>query len=749
MSNEHWHRPWRLVCSTLATVLLGVLAAGCGAARPATVDHNETYSQLRAALPPLGSQTLRRVSAGPSRFLLGAQFRSGSLFGPSAVTGGGGVATFSPDYDPAADPPGTTLAWAMYLYDLSGQDVGTPALRYGFSEPPADWGDAWLALADWLGQRWVFLPCGPSGVTQLEAAQLARCITQDDQLLCAVVLGGTDAAILDWLAVGGNLPPQASYELDPATAQTGEQVNFSCASSSDRDGQITKYELDFGEGAGFEDLGLSTDAQHSYAAAGTYTTRLRVTDDGGLNDTATIPLEIGAAPHGVIAYLSADPAGGGVPLTVYFDASASLPGTGQSITGYDFDFDGDGEVDQSGASPLGSFRYDWAGEYTASVLVIDSGLGVDTVTVPLSLTDARSWQAGLETGGSRSFALFEVDGRPALAYENGYGQVVYRRALDNTGRSWPPEVLIDISADACGYMDAAVIGGHPSFVYYDHYTQFDDRVKYAYSEGAAGMSEGDWGLGIVAELGYLGAEDSWLSLADIGSRPGLLYVSADQDAINYKLAADYSGQAWSDAVPLSSIEFGNETLSLAVVDGRPAAAYFHRTDSSHSELYYRRANDALGSSWAAAETIIAPLNWVYGSFGIDLHQADGLIGLAGQQTNSLDLYFFRRDAANPGSWIATEAEYSSNRSGSYPTWAMLGGRPVIASCANYGDGIRFSRADDPLGDVWNSQPQLAVDSSGSGDEIGEPTQMIIIDGTPVVAYHNATAGTVCTVALVE
>ena len=73
--------------------------------------------------------------------------------------------------------------------------------------------------------------------------------------------------------------------------------------------------------------------------------------NGGLTDTATVLLTVGEAPHGVIAVLEATPAGGGAPLSVSFDASASLPGTGETITGYDFDFDGDGSVDQSGASP--------------------------------------------------------------------------------------------------------------------------------------------------------------------------------------------------------------------------------------------------------------------------------------------------------------------------------------------------------------------------------------------------------------
>ncbi len=76
-----------------------------------------------------------------------------------------------------------------------------------------------------------------------------------------------------------NSPPTAVF----ASSCTDLACTFTSAGTADPDGTIAGYAWDFGDG------GSSTAASpsHSYAAAGTYTVRLTVTDNGGATGTVT------------------------------------------------------------------------------------------------------------------------------------------------------------------------------------------------------------------------------------------------------------------------------------------------------------------------------------------------------------------------------------------------------------------------------------------------------------------------------
>ncbi len=93
---------------------------------------------------------------------------------------------------------------------------------------------------------------------------------------------------------GGNTPPTANAN-GPYAGTTGVAVNFSSAGSSDPDGNIVSYAWDFG------DSGTSSSANpaHTYAAAGTYTVRLTVTDnagDSGSDTTTAVISDPGQQP---------------------------------------------------------------------------------------------------------------------------------------------------------------------------------------------------------------------------------------------------------------------------------------------------------------------------------------------------------------------------------------------------------------------------------------------------------------------
>ena len=77
-------------------------------------------------------------------------------------------------------------------------------------------------------------------------------------------------------------------------------MNFDGTGSTDPEGGPLTYAWDLNGDGAFGDASGST-ASYTYTSAGTYTARLRVTDNQGASDTATVTITVGnTAPTAVI-----------------------------------------------------------------------------------------------------------------------------------------------------------------------------------------------------------------------------------------------------------------------------------------------------------------------------------------------------------------------------------------------------------------------------------------------------------------
>lgn len=123
-------------------------------------------------------------------------------------------------------------------------------------------------------------------------------------------------------AAVANVEPVASMVVTPNAAAVNEVLNFDASGSSDSDGTIASYAWDFGDG----NTGDSVTAQHAYAAAGSYTVELVVTDNEGATHSTTsvvevTPEEVGDGGTSTLTPTD-DSGGGGQPTaaSVYFNA---------------------------------------------------------------------------------------------------------------------------------------------------------------------------------------------------------------------------------------------------------------------------------------------------------------------------------------------------------------------------------------------------------------------------------------------
>ena|GEM_PF-280925 len=105
---------------------------------------------------------------------------------------------------------------------------------------------------------------------------------------------------------GTNVPPTAVAGASPTSGTVPLTVNFSSAGSSDIDGTIVSYNWDFGDGT----TSTLANPSHTYTAAGDYTARLTVTDNGGATATATVSIRVTAPPSEIGAVVYRINAGG-------------------------------------------------------------------------------------------------------------------------------------------------------------------------------------------------------------------------------------------------------------------------------------------------------------------------------------------------------------------------------------------------------------------------------------------------------
>jgi PKD repeat protein len=185
-----------------------------------------------------------------------------------------------------------------------------------------------------------------------------------------------------------NTAPGAAIGAIPVSGDVPLSVAFSAAGSVDPEGDSLGYEWDFGDGSAGSSAAA---ANHLYTAPGTYTATLRVTDEHGVSDTATVEVEV---TEPVRAVAGATPTSGRAPLPVQFTGSDSVDPEGGSL-GYEWDF-GDGSVGSSVADP--SHVYMTPGTYTATLTVDAGGGREDSASVEVRVAESPVEEPGSNAG---------------------------------------------------------------------------------------------------------------------------------------------------------------------------------------------------------------------------------------------------------------------------------------------------------------------------------------------------------------
>ena len=167
-----------------------------------------------------------------------------------------------------------------------------------------------------------------------------------------------------------NQPPTAGF-----TSSCSARTCAFTSSSSDPDGTISAYSWTFGDGA----TAAVQNPSHTYAADGTYTVTLTVTDNQGATSSVSHAVTVTAANQPPVAAFTSSCSS----LACAFTSTSSDPdGT---ISGYSWTF-GDG---QTSAAQNPSHTYAAAGTYAVTLTVTDNAGAANSVSHSVTVAVAN------------------------------------------------------------------------------------------------------------------------------------------------------------------------------------------------------------------------------------------------------------------------------------------------------------------------------------------------------------------------
>ena len=220
-------------------------------------------------------------------------------------------------------------------------------------------------------------------------------------LLTVTDAGGLTATATHQVDVSSGPAPDAPPTASFSSSSSELVVTVDASASSDAEGPIASYTWDFGDGG----AGTGVSAQHTYAAAGTFTVLLTVTDSAGQAGTVSHAVTVAVAPPPNTPPTASFTASTS-DLQVSVDGRASSDAEG-AVASYAWSF-GDGTT---AAGPTATRTYAAPGTYTVTLTVTDAGGLTGSTTRQVTATLPPNTPPTASFAASTSDLQVSVDGR--------------------------------------------------------------------------------------------------------------------------------------------------------------------------------------------------------------------------------------------------------------------------------------------------------------------------------------------------
>lgn len=519
--------------------------------------------------------------------------------------------------------------------------------------------------------------------------------------------------------------PVSVPDAEPRVGGVPLKVHFFGDESYDPDGFIIKWEWNFSSDGGWQDFtSTQGDAWHTFDKPGNRIAHLRVTDNDGRKDIESVAIEMRAGNNAnPVAIASSDISSGNAPLTVTFSALGSYDPDGSIVT-WEWDFD-DGAEFQDFTTEEGEISHDYliGGLYAATLRVTDDDGAASSASVDISVAAQPQWHIlvvdSVGNVGSNC-TLKIVDNYPAIAYYNrSNADLKYVRADDEWGLAWGAPLTVD-AGNVHSPLSMTVVSGAPAISY-----DMGNALRFVRAQNAQGST---WGTPVVVDSGNDVGESN--SLAIVDGRPAISYFHRTYGDLRYVRSADALGLSWLTPITVDSAGMVGLATSLAIINSNPAIAYY---DESNHDLKYVRAANPNGSSWGTPMTLDSA-----GNVGrsTSLQTINGMPALSYyDQTNGL-IKYVSASQLNGDTWLPSLSIASNiGFAGTSTSLAVIEGLPAVAYYEGGNGDLNLVSATDAVGSSWNV-PEL-VDGIGI---VGGYASMLVIGDYPAIAYWDYTNG---------
>jgi hypothetical protein len=290
--------------------------------------------------------------------------------------------------------------------------------------------------------------------------------------------------------------------------------------------------------------------------------------------------------------------------------------------------------------------------------------------------------------------------------------LIFARGADEAGHSWNTTLITTGSA---AEPSLAVVNGTPTIAY-DSPSSSSWRVVEATSSTGT-----NWG-GTVSVANHADV-GRYCSPATVNARPAISYFNATSNNLEY---VRFNARNWSSRVVVEGTGGAGRHGSLAVVNGQPAIACFRSTIvGAGGALVYYRANDLNGSTWGARTTVdsnVGDLNTgsaVTNGSVIALALVEGRPAIAYFDQGEDVMKYVRASDSNGTAWgtpvslplLSISGGSSSAAKGGSCRLAVLGGRPTVQFAA--GQDIYVVTARNAEGTSWGFPVQIVNGSTST------------------------------------
>ncbi len=550
-----------------------------------------------------------------------------------------------------------------------------------------------------------------------------------------------------YLTVVDGHHPICRFSIEPEVTRIDDPVAFDAEASYDADGRIVLYEWDWEGDGTYDEVTTTSTTTHTYTTCSVeYEPQLRVTDGSGLSTAAAGHVEVIDYFNPPVVSFDMDCTEGDwqPPARVVFDAAETFDYE-DDITLYEWDLDGDGTFELSGAD-LVSVERQYPGHVTeqATLRVSDAeGLqDEDTQTVRIGIgSTAPGWAVHgvyeLDCDDDLMLDLDTAAGHPVVMVVDSYGALHYFAATTLPGGpgDWQKETLsgvYHVNGGASMVVDPA---GRPLVAYYStspqnglYYAMRDPVSGWEYSTVWTQDPDSPGRINDIAIIAGKPAIACSLNCAPSFTNEGLYYVRGTAETIT-------ETSQWE--VTKACEEFLlTDPIRLCEVAGLPAVAY----SMGNTRLFYAWAGSTAPTgepSWTVHDVDLLNNPW---------HDTAGLIDLNGEplalcslQVDSLSaLRLARGTTSQPGE--TADWNFMASATAGLPLvtadLALVGGVPWAAWLAG----------DDPPGlyVTWADDAEPATDGDwttgavSSGDYQG--VRLTEVDGQPALVFYHQASG---------